>query len=278
MPEERIVRAPVYKQVTDALIELIRNDWSIGGRFLTEREVSERFGVSRTTANKALSNLVTEGVLEFRKGVGTFVAEPKANVNLRRLVSFTEKARAAGLRPETEVRSLRRTTLEGLTLFDPGQVETALTHEGSRELYELERVRSINGEPAIYERRVLRADLCPELYRDDLAGSLYTLLYEKFNLELDYVIQHIRARNTDRGESSILHVTEGAAALELTTTGHITGGDPLWYETTLYRGDRYEFVNELATSGTDRDTTMHAVHAAESDRGTDGSHQSVPEE
>jgi DNA-binding GntR family transcriptional regulator len=54
------------------LRELLRG---LGERLLTERQICERFGVSRATANKALSNLVSEGVLEFRKGVGTFVRE-----------------------------------------------------------------------------------------------------------------------------------------------------------------------------------------------------------
>jgi DNA-binding GntR family transcriptional regulator len=55
----------------------------VGDRFLTERQVSEQFGVSRATANKALANVVAEGVLEFRKGVGTFVREPLLDYDLR---------------------------------------------------------------------------------------------------------------------------------------------------------------------------------------------------
>src|SRR6056297_236822 len=113
MPEA-IARDPVYKQVTQTLLELIRSEFSIGDQFLTERQVSERFGISRTTANKALSNLVIDGVLEFRKGVGTFVSRPKPSVNLRQLVSFTEKARAAGLRPKTTVRSFRSVPVKRL--------------------------------------------------------------------------------------------------------------------------------------------------------------------
>jgi DNA-binding GntR family transcriptional regulator len=74
-----------------------------GRKFLTEREICGRYSVSRPTANKALSNLVSEGLLEFRKGVGTFVQGRALAYNLRALVSFTDKAIAACKQPSTEV-------------------------------------------------------------------------------------------------------------------------------------------------------------------------------
>ena len=68
MPRQ-LVRDPIYHQLNQALRELISSaDFAAGDRFLTERQVSERFRVSRATANKALSNLVAEGVLEVRSG------------------------------------------------------------------------------------------------------------------------------------------------------------------------------------------------------------------
>ena len=103
-PARQLVRDPVYQQLNDLLQGLIRSgDFQSGQQFLTEREVSERFGVSRATANKALSHLVVEGVLEFRKGVGSFVREGVMGHDLQSLMSFTRKATLAGRRPETKV-------------------------------------------------------------------------------------------------------------------------------------------------------------------------------
>ena len=92
-----LMREPIYQQLNQLLRSLIRSvEFPVGGQFLTERQVSERFEVSRATANKALSNLVAEGLLTFRKGVGTFVSAQSMDYNLRTLVSFTEEALAAG--------------------------------------------------------------------------------------------------------------------------------------------------------------------------------------
>jgi GntR family transcriptional regulator of arabinose operon len=79
-------RIPAYQRVKQALRETIaRGDYSPDTPFVTERRVREEFGVSATTAVRALNELVTEGVLIRRQGKGTFVAErPASSASSRR--------------------------------------------------------------------------------------------------------------------------------------------------------------------------------------------------
>ena len=254
-----LVTDPIYKQVSDMLLELVHTEYQPGDQFLTERQISERFDISRTTANKALANLVVDGVLEFRKGVGTFVAHPKLNVDLKRLVSFTEKARAAGYHPETVTKSFRETTIGDLKLLPPLDVVALFDREPDTIAYEMERVRSVDGEPVVYERRALLAEYCPGLTRERTAGSLYTVFAGTYGLELEGVAQRIRARSVNGSEAKVLAMKPGEAVLELTGVGHIRGGVPLWYEETLYRGDAYEFVNRVVASGDERQSTVSNV-------------------
>src|ERR1035437_2311019 len=87
-----MVKEPIYQQLNNHLRALITSgEDAAGTQFLTERQICERFGVSRATANKALSNLVSEGLFEFRKGMGTFVRGRGLDYNLRVLVSFTDQ-------------------------------------------------------------------------------------------------------------------------------------------------------------------------------------------
>jgi len=104
-----LVKQPLYQQLNEALRSLLSSgEFKTGARFLTEREVSQRFEISRATANKALSNLVSEGILEFKKGVGTFVRGGVLDYDLRSLVSFTGKASGAGKKPSTRVLNFDR--------------------------------------------------------------------------------------------------------------------------------------------------------------------------
>lgn len=237
-----LVKDPIYQQLRQALNELIlKGDFPAGEKFLTERDVSARFGVSRTTANKALSSLVADGSLEFRKGVGTFVKPGMMGYDLRSLVSFTDKARSAGRMPGTQVRELRR-----LRVGDaPAEVGSALGLEPEMRLFFVVRLRLADALPVILERRYIVADLCPGLTKRDLEGSLYAAWTDKFGLAVTEADQTIRAVTLSAKDSILLQVPRRAAGLEVRAVGYAGGGKPLWWEETLYRADVYEFHSRL---------------------------------
>lgn len=237
-----LVRDPVYLQLNKALREVIRGGQVvIGERFLTEREIGAQFGVSRATANKALSNLVSEGILEFRKGLGTFVRGQPLDYDLQSLVSFTGKAKAAGKTPAT--RLLRFETVAARTV--DRAVKARLELPGEALLYYLERLRLADDVPVIGERRYVLAQFCPGLVADDLLGSLYDLWITKYRLEIVGAEQTIQAVNIRGKNAQLLRVKSGAAGFLVTSLGYLRPRQPLWWEQTLYRGDAYEFHNFL---------------------------------
>src|SRR5579872_4711907 len=231
-----LVRQPIYLQLNGALRSLLGSgEFKGGAQFLTEREVSQRFDVSRATANKALSNLVSEGLLEFKKGIGTFVRGGVLDYDLRSLVSFTEKASSSGKKPTTRVLSFKP-----VPAGDVGRsVAWALQVRASDPVYQVERLRLADGVPVILERRIIVAEHCPGLTRADLAGSLYALWTERFHLEIAGADQTIRATSLEAGDAALLGVPIGAAGLVVRSLGVLSANRPLWWERTLYRGDAY---------------------------------------
>jgi GntR family transcriptional regulator len=244
-----IVRQPIYQQLNEALRGLlVKGEFKTGARFLTEREVSDRFRVSRATANKALSNLVSEGILEFRKGVGTFVRGGVLDYDLGSLVSFSGKAAAAGKRPSTRVLAFEEVSADRV----PRAVADALRVRPADAIYEMERLRLADGVPVILERRSVVADLCPGLRRQELAGSLYALWTGRFGLDIAGAEQSIRAVALRGREARLLGVPGGTAALVVRSVGRLRDERPLWWERTLYRGDAYAFQNRLGPIQTAR--------------------------
>ncbi len=237
-----LVKEPIYHQLHNHLHRLIvSGEWPVGSKFMTEREISERFGVSRVTANKALSSLVSEGLLEFRKGVGTFVRARALDYNLRVLVSFTEEAIAAGKQPSTEV--LHFETVPAKNVLD--EVPQLLKVDPSNSLYYVERLRLADNLPVILERRYIVAEFCPGLTQADLEGSIYALWTNRYHLEVEGADERIRAVHLRGAEARALRVRDGAAGLLIRSVGYLKGARPLWFERTLYRGDAYEFHNRL---------------------------------
>src|ERR687885_668329 len=66
---------PLYQQLRQALFSRIRRgDFSPGARLPSENQLCETYGVSVTTARRALLELVKDGIVRRRPGVGTMVA------------------------------------------------------------------------------------------------------------------------------------------------------------------------------------------------------------
>jgi len=253
-----IVRDPVYQQLHELLRSLVRQgEHGPGDKFPTEREVSERFGVSRVTANKALSSLVSEGVLEFRKGIGTFVRDLGMDYDLRSLMSFTRKVEQAGKVPETTVLKFVTARAEACD----GAVRDNLDVGPTDALHYVERLRLADGVPLILERRYMVAKYCPRLTEKRLAGSLYTLFTDHYGLTLTGADQTVRATNLSVKDARLMRVEAGTAVLWVRAVGQCQRG-PLWVEDTLYRGDLYEFHNSIGADRAQRPARAALVQSA----------------
>ena len=257
-----IVRQPIYQQLNEVLRGLVGSgEFKTGDRFLTEREITIRFEVSRATANKALSNLVSEGILEFRKGVGTFVRGGVLDYDLRSLVSFTGKAAAAGKRPTTRVLSFDTLTASSVS----PRIAAALRVQKGDWLYSVERLRLADGVPVILERRFVVESLCPGLHQRDFGASLYGIWTDRYKLEIAGADQTIRAAAIRGREARLLEVSGGAAGLVVRSVGWLRDGKPLWWEQTTYRGDAYAFRNRLGPVQTARPAAGTFLAADEED-------------
>src|SRR5919108_4411396 len=120
----------------------------------SETELMAEHGVSRATARRAIADLIHEGVLYARQGRGTFVAPPRVLTGLDRPAGFTETMAALGRVPTSRVLDVGRVR--------PGaQVATALRLAASEEVYAIDRLRLLDGEPCMVERAHVPAALAP---------------------------------------------------------------------------------------------------------------------
>lgn len=231
--------ASFHQQLIAKLRKLLRSpQFTPGARFLTEREIAERFDTSRPTANKALSSLVSAGLLEIRQGAGTFVRESVLDYDLKRLVSFTDKAKAAGKEPGTKVVTFQKT-------IAPPEIAQALQIDADEPVLLIERIRLADGQPVIFERRYVVARHCPGLTKTAAMSSLYAFWTSQCKLVISGASESIRAVNATKAQAAHLQVPANTACLQVIATGLLEGGVPLWYEATLYRNDVYEFRNQL---------------------------------
>ena len=238
-----IVTAPVHLQLANACREEIaRGRYRPAERFPSERELSQRYGVSRATANKVISNLIAEDVLVLEPGIGTRVAPSRGlHASLRAMESFTDHARAEGFAPETRVLRFERHGSAAV----PETVREALGLKQKAKVFYFERLRIASGEPVILEHRWVRADLAPKLNRKDLAGSLYHYLETRCGIYHSGERHTIYAKNLSAGDAAKFELSPGVATLVVEGPGFIRETEPVWYQVLFYRADRYQFTNEV---------------------------------
>ena len=106
MPENPSTRLPLYAQVEDILAARISSGaLPVGTQLPSEEDLIREFNVSRTTIRATIQNLVRLGLVEIRRGRGTFVASPRIVQELTELTGFVEDMRVLGRIPTARVLS-----------------------------------------------------------------------------------------------------------------------------------------------------------------------------
>src|ERR1700747_743240 len=93
-------RSPLYERVESVLAgDIAAGSLSPETQLPTEEGLIERFKVSRTTVRRAIQNLIDRGLVEVRRGKGTFVTQPKITQELTELTGFVEDMQVLGRSP-----------------------------------------------------------------------------------------------------------------------------------------------------------------------------------
>jgi len=240
-PEEPGRPLPKYYGVKQRLLELT-GAMSPGSPVPPERELARQYGTSRTTVRQALSELVIEGRLLRIQGRGTFVAKPKV-AQVLELASYTEGMRAHGLHPRTSILEI------GYVMADEHMAGLLGIRTGGRAL-RVHRLRLADGEPMSIDTSHLPARRFPGLRRQlDLHRSLYETLAAHYGVQLAEAEETIETVLAGPQDARLLGVDVGLPLLLLSRHAFDTGGHPVEWAQSWYRGDRYKFVTRLRRPG-----------------------------
>lgn len=229
---------PLYYRVMEFIKEEIENgSLEPGAMVPSERELSEKFGISRMTVRQGINQLVLEGLVERKSGKGTFVAPPKIQQTTINLTSFSEDMVRLGQRPGARVLSaeLREASPRLAKLLGLGS---------GQQVVRVERLRLANDQPMALEISHLHPH-CAAILQEDLSQSLYRLLESRFGIRPRRADQVVGAKVAGVYEASLLNVEPGSALLVLERTAYVEDGSPIEFVESLYRADRYKYYSTL---------------------------------
>lgn len=207
----------------------------------SEREIASMLDISRVTVRKALAELVEDGVLTQKRGSGTFVTgtTPRVEQRLSRLTSFTEDMLARGLTPSVK-------WLQKIVAAPSPEEAMVLGLSTGERVVRLRRLRLANDKPMALEQAVVPARLfaAPE----SIGNSLYAAL-EAAGVRPVRALQRLSAESLQGEDAAALSVPVGSPALYIERISYLADGRPVEFTKCHYRGDAYDFVVELTTSG-----------------------------
>jgi GntR family transcriptional regulator len=232
---------PLYAVLETQIAEGIADgEFPVGSQIPTEDELIARFAVSRTTVRKAIQNLSDRGLIEIRRGTGTFVAQPRITQELTELTGFVEDMEALGHAASA------RLIDQAVVPADPdvaGHLGLAI---GTR-VMRIRRVRLANGVGMSLDETYLPLVIGEKIVTHDLAVEpIFTILEQRYGIALTEADYQLEAISADQDVAAALEVEVGTPIFRIERTSYTIGERPIDYERLHYRGDLIRFRTRLA--------------------------------
>jgi GntR family transcriptional regulator len=218
-----------------------------GSRLASERELGARLGVARNTLRRALSTLGAKGLIQARGRGGWVVVGPGVTERIEGPPSLTEWAARHGYVVTSKVVTARVRTVKSGEAAD-------LRIPTSSKIFELNRVRFIEGVPLSFDRSILHPRLIPALKGVDFASrSLFGTIRERAGLMAARAEVVVHAVPATERVATLLTISPGEPLLELDEMTFDQYDEPFETARLLNRGDRYAFATTLTAGvGTPR--------------------------
>jgi GntR family transcriptional regulator len=235
---------PLYLQLKEHLASQIAEGILKPGDALpSERQLCERFDISRTTVREALRELNLTGLIHTVPGRGAFVTAPQSQVTIRvSLTGFTEDVRREGMVPSSQLLDARLVTSP-----PPVILETmGLRLDSESGVVRLERLRLVNDIPLALHVIYLNHRLCPQILQHNLAEeSVFQLLRSEYDLKIAGAEEQVYAALADQQEMELLCLTYPAAVLRTERTTFLDTGKVIEFALASYCGEWYRLGMQL---------------------------------
>ena len=227
---------PLHEQLKNCMRDAIqRGILPPGEKLPTEEELCRHLGISRPVVRQAYSALEKEGILERKRGRGSFVKSLDRGMLMMRLASYNDEMNMIGMTPSTRLMKKEILTFE---LDAYGRLDL---QQGQPCLH-LERMRYANGEPFTYIENYVPLTLFPGLENYDFATvSLYHILKEDYGTHPVKAQRSIRAEIIDTRLAPLFHVEKRTAIHKVESLAFDQDGRMIDYSLETYPSNTHHF-------------------------------------
>lgn len=208
-------------------------EYAVDDQLPAEVELANGLGVSRTTLREAVGRLVAQGLLRREQGRGTYVRRRsgiRISMLLEANLAISDMIREMGLTPATS-------EVHAALAVPPEEVGMALGQPGLGQALVVRRVRTADGEPAVYSVDYLALAPGLPIHEDSYRGSVYELLASFHGQPVTSGHARVRAGLVDAELATKLNVPTGSLTLVLSQVHELADGTPVMFSHVHLRND-----------------------------------------
>ncbi len=221
----------IYTQIAKAIESDLQDGFEAGDLYLSEKTLTEKFGVNRHTVRRAIEELVKQGVLEKRHGFGTFVAEKRLAYRIKGHQRLTDAVEANELAVET-------TVLSKTIILARGSVAENLQLKNGEEVIQIDTLRKIEGKEVALISHFLPKELCPAILERYESGSLGSFLTNVCSIKAKRISSLVSSAMPNASDNFQLGMIGSQPILKVKTLNRddVTG-KIIEYSVTRFRSD-----------------------------------------
>lgn len=231
-------RVPLYSQLMEIIIKDIELKMQNDDQLPSEREICERYALSRSTVRQAFLELEREGYIYKLHGKGTFVSPKKLNQDLLKFYSFTKEMKKLGKEPTSQVLSFE------LIQCDKKLAQKMHAHLGMK-VYRFVRLRLADAHPVMLETSYIPCDRFLGLTGEDLnQQAMYDIFARRFAVDITYAEEKFQAVMTDEKTAHHLKISRVMPSLQIERFTY-EKDQIIEYTISMARGDQFVYSIKL---------------------------------
>jgi GntR family transcriptional regulator len=227
---------PKYLSIANEIIAQIEKRILLPGEKIpSENDIIRNHQVSNTTARKVLLELESKGWGVKIQGKGTFVRDFVIERNATKILSFTKNMTNQGLIPSTK-------------LLDAEVInkDVPISLRGKfyiikKPVFRIHRLRMANDVPMMHEIRYISMQYCPDIEKQNMEKSLYTIYRDVYNLNISLIDQELTSILLTEETCKLFEIKDFIPGLQVDGVTFCGEGLLLEGEKSVYRGDKYKF-------------------------------------
>ncbi|MBS9525632.1 GntR family transcriptional regulator [Litoribacter alkaliphilus] len=233
---DRNSSTPLYIQVEGLLRNLVEQPEYKEGKLLpNEVELAKQFAISRATLRQAINQLVQEGLLIRKKGIGTKVSTP-VSTKSQNWLSFSQEMNARGM-------PVKNYHFAISWQLPDKKVANFLEIKGDKKILKLERIRGNKDGPFVFFISYFHPRI-GLTGNEDYNRPLYEIIEQDYSISAYLSKEEITAINADHSLAEKLEIQQGDPILLRRRFVYDQGERPIEYNIGYYKADSFIYTVE----------------------------------